>query len=308
MIISASRRTDIPAFYPRWLLNRLQAGQALVPNPRRRSYLTQVCLSPETVDCLVLWTKNPGPLLEMLPKIDRLGFQYYFEFTVTAYGPELEPGLPPKEEIFSTFRKLAAMIGPARVDLRYDPIIITEEMTADWHLDQLDRMLKVLAGSADRIIVSFVDCYRHLKGLAEVLPEDIVRLAEGLGRLSQSYGLPVLTCAEKMDLSRFGINQAACIDRPKIERLIGRPLKVRKDPGQRSFCGCAESLDLGIYNTCLNGCVYCYATSDAALARRQHQNHDPLSPLLIGRPRGDESLILKNYPPVSLSPGFSEEL
>lgn len=140
MIISASRRTDIPAFYAKWMVNRLRDGQVLVPYPRDAGKLGRVRLTPENVDAITFWTKNPAPMLEHLRAIDDMGFKYYFSFTVTGYGPDVERHLPPKDEVVDTFLRLSERLGPKRVDWRFDPIVVSARYPVDWHLDAFGAM------------------------------------------------------------------------------------------------------------------------------------------------------------------------
>ena len=288
MIISASRRTDIPSLYSEWFLNRLREGYALIRNPRNPHRLGRVALSPDKVDCIVFWTKKPLPMFDALGAIDRMGYKYYFEFTVTPYDRRIERNIPPKERLVEMFSRLSDKIGPNRVDWRYDPIIINENFSAAYHLEHFEEMCDALHAKTTRCIFSFVDQYRHVKGVHCVQGDDILTIAEGFSRIAKKFGLPLCTCAETIDLEQFGITHAACIDRKKIESIIGTAIEAKKDDGQRPACGCIASVDIGAYDTCSHGCVYCYATTNEGLATRRVQAHDPRSPLLTGLPNGDE--------------------
>lgn len=284
MIISASRRTDIPGWYGEWLLRRLREGEVLVSNPFSPKRITRLHFSPQTVEMLVLWTKNPQPFLPLLPELDSLFYRYYFSFTLTGYGPEWEPGLPPAEKRVDCFQRLSERLSPERVDWRYDPVILADGRGADWHFEQFFRLCRQLAPYTTRCIFSFFDSYRHLG--SRFLPPDeeqMRTLAAGFAAIAREYRLPLYTCAEKIDLSGYDIGHAACIDPKKMERLCGRPLKMKKDAGQRPACGCAPSIDIGAYDTCLFGCAYCYGTRSFDRARRRYAAHDPACPLLEGR-------------------------
>ncbi|MDR2140307.1 MAG: DUF1848 domain-containing protein [Deltaproteobacteria bacterium] len=282
MIVSCSRRTDVPSFYADWLLGRLRAGFALVPHPYNPRKLTGVSLDPMAVDCLVLWTKDPGPLMGHLAEMDARGWRYYFEFTLNPYGPDLEPGLPPKEELVATFQALSQRLGRERVDWRYDPIVFSPTYPVSFHLRSLAALGERLAPWASRLIISFVDQYRHGPKLSGGTEAERLELAAGLARLGESWGLPIYACAEAMDLRAFGVKPSACLDRAKIEGLTGRPLRVRKDPGQRQACLCLESVDLGVYNSCSRLCAYCYANAKPSLAVARWRAHDPRRPTLTG--------------------------
>ena len=287
MIISASRRTDIPALYPEWFMNRLLAEEVLVPNPYNRKKVSRIKLTPATVDCFVFWTKNPEPLLPSLKKIDLLGYPYYFEMTITDYRDDLEPNVPSTEEAMATFMLLSERIGRERMDLRFDPIIINEKYTLDYHLEQFEMMCDWLHAYTDRCIISFVDAYKD-SPFRELTEDEILKLACGLSKIARSYNLPLYTCAEKINLERFGIGHSACIDKAKIRSLTGYRLDLKKDGVQRKECRCVESVDIGMYHTCIHGCRYCYATGSQENARNKYEQHDPDSPLLVGHVRGDE--------------------
>lgn len=296
MIISASRRTDIPAFYSEWLVNRLRAGEVLYPNPWNPKNLYRVALAPDHVDCIVFWTKNPGPMLERLDTLDSLGYNYYFSFTVTAYGPDLEAGLPPKREVLDTFLRLSERLGPRRVDWRFDPVAISAARPLDWHLERFRFICERLKGATERCIINFVRSYRHIAGrmsrtpgLESGLDASAMRQAAlALVDLAGQHGLPAYTCTDRDELSELResgrLKSCACIDREKLESIVGCRLKLRKDPGQPKNCHCMESADIGMYGTCAHGCVYCYANGSEDALRRRIAGHLPESPVLTGRP------------------------
>ena len=297
MIVSASRRTDIPAFFADWLVRRLREGLVLTPHPRNPGRLGQVSLSPEVVDCIVFWTKNPAPMLERLKTIDDLGYRYYFSFTVTSYGPELEPHLPPKKEIVETFQRLADALGPGRVDWRYDPIVAAGPYTSQWHWDQFGRLASQLSGSTERCLINFVKPYRHLAGRFPAPEEVAVReLARGLAAIAAGEKLKLVNCTEQWDLRELGIKPEACLDRGRIEARVGGPIKAKKDQGQPALCRCLESFDLGMYDTCGHGCAYCYAVTSPERLHRRQAAHDPASPQLSGWPAGSEIITDRTRP------------
>ncbi|MCI5868980.1 MAG: DUF1848 domain-containing protein [Dorea sp.] len=292
MIISASRRTDIPALYPQWFLNRLKAGEVLVPNPYNRKKVSRISLSPDTVDCIAFWTKNPEPILPFLKEIDEMGYQYYFQMTITDYDSDMETELPSIAESMATFLLVSEMLGKERMDWRFDPIILNEKYTVPYHLEKFEMMCEWMHKATTRCIISFVDTYKDSPFL-ELEQEDMIELAEGLSKIARNYQLPIYTCSEKIDLSRYGIQHGACIDKEKIHKLIGYKVDLKKDPGQRRECGCAESIDIGMYDTCIHGCKYCYATGSLESAKKKYGQHDPGSPLLTGNLKGDEVITDK---------------
>lgn len=285
MIISASRRTDIPAYYSPWFFERLKAGFVLVRNPRSPHLVSSINLSPHVVDGIVLWTKNPLPMMDRLGELN--GYPYYFQFTLTPYGTDIEPGLPSKSDVLlPAFQKLAETVGKDRVVWRYDPIIISGRYPADWHREQFRRTACRLSGCTEVCIVSFLDSYKNTKRNAEALgslsptDEQKTQLLLDFAATARECGMEINLCAEELNLKSYGIFPARCIDAGRLSRLGGIPLQAEKDKGQRPDCGCCASIDIGAYNTCPAGCRYCYAnylTGNGNLTR-----HDPFSPLLGG--------------------------
>jgi hypothetical protein len=290
MILSVSRRTDIPAFYSDWFINRLREGYVLVPNPYNSKRLSRIELSPENIDCIVFWTKNAFPMFDKLEIIEKFGYEdYYFEFTITPYDESIEKHLPSKSEVVGTFQRLSDRIGADRVDWRFDPVIINKQITEQWLLDQFGVMCHKLAGYTTKCIISFVDIYRHSGStFMSLSPEKQEYIAKHLVEIASSYNLKLYTCCEEYDLNSYGINHSACIDKDKIESITGCRLTGKKDNGQRKNCGCMESIDIGIYNSCSHECTYCYATNNKNTVDRRKKLHDKDSPMLIGFPTGEE--------------------
>jgi len=287
MIISASRRTDIPTYYSDWFLNRVKAGYVYVRNPMNVHQISQISLSPEVVDGIVFWTKNPIPMLD---KLDALkDYMYYFHFTLNSYGADVEKNIPSKSKaIIPAFQRLSDLIGPDRVIWRYDPIFFSKAYTMDYHVHYFEELAKRLAPYTKKCTISFLDLYRNTeKNISALSPYEFSvkqqeQLAKSLAEIAHSYGLRIDTCAEGIELQRYGIEHARCIDNQLLEQLIQCPLNIKKDKSQRLECGCIESLDIGAYNTCCNGCLYCYANYSEKAAGTSHGKHNPNSPLLIG--------------------------
>ncbi|HIW73957.1 MAG TPA: DUF1848 domain-containing protein [Firmicutes bacterium] len=302
MILSASRRTDLPAFYTEWFYRRLREGYALARGPFRPHRLSRVPLSAEVLDGVVFWSKNPAPLLEgpgraALDLLESWGVPYYVQFTITPYGPEMEPGLPPKAGLLALFRRLVRERGPGRAVWRYDPVVVNAACTAAWHRERFAWMAEELAGAADECVFSFLDLYPRARsrsaGLADrAVPPPVQReLALSFAETAAKTGLRLRSCCEEPIREAAGILPGACIDPCRLERLGGFSLRTKRDAGQRPGCGCAESVDIGAYATCPHGCVYCYANASVKTAAGNHARHDPASPLLLGRP-GDEDVIV----------------
>ena len=282
MIISASRRTDIPAFYSKWLMNRLKEGYVMVPNPYNNK-ISRVDLSLGEVDCIVFWTKNPLPMIDLLPELINMGYKFYFLFSLLPYGKDVEENLPSKNELVNTFIDLSQMIGKEKVIWRYDPILISDVYTINWHLEQFEDMCKKLSGYTNRCIISFIDVYSHIKkNFREMNTNEADFLAKNFSKIAKKFNILLYTCAEKMDLDKYGISHSSCIDKNIIEEAIGKKISVKKNPAQRKYCECLSSVDIGVYNTCVYGCKYCYATSKKVIALNNYKNHDPKSSVLTG--------------------------
>ncbi|MBQ6876190.1 MAG: DUF1848 domain-containing protein [Lachnospiraceae bacterium] len=287
MIISASRRTDIPAFYSEWFFNRLREGYVLTRNPMNYHQISRVSLLPEAVDAIVFWTKNPTPMLPRLGELEK--YPYYVQFTLTSYGPEIETGLPSKNQvIISAFQTLSKEIGRERVVWRYDPIFFSDRYTMEYHCKYFKVLASKLSPYTEKCTVSFLDLYRNternLKPFGFV-PDDLKmqeELLERFAEIAKECGIDIDTCAEPHDFDHLGVGHARCIDQERIERISGTKLKVGRDRNQRAACGCVSSVDIGMYNTCLNGCRYCYANYQESMIQRNFRSHDPKSPLLFG--------------------------
>ncbi|MDE7261832.1 MAG: DUF1848 domain-containing protein [Oscillospiraceae bacterium] len=291
MILSASRRTDIPSYYSEWFINRLREGYVLIPNPYNARRLSRLRLSPDTVDCIVFWSKNPAPMLPRLDAVTDLGYSFYFQFTLTPYGPVWEPGLPEVSSRLDTLLELSKRLGRERAVWRYDPIIVEERFPPAYHVQQFEALCRRLEGAVDTCVISFVDQYAHNRAVVPVVcVEDMRAIAGEFSAIAKQHKIRLSACCEDAWLAEYGVEKSACIDQRRIETILGCPIQGRKDAGQRPACGCMESVDVGIYGTCLNGCRYCYATKSPAAARRSWERHDPASPLLTGRPRGDETV------------------
>lgn len=299
MIISASRRTDIPAFYSDWFINRLKEGFVYVKNPMNHKQISSVPLNPEVVDCIVFWTKNARPMLEHLDRIDAMGYRYYFLYTLTPYDTEMEKFLPNKDEIIEAFQMLSKKIGKHRVIWRYDPVIINERLTVDYHLHTFENLARSLSGFTKRCIFSYVDMYPKVRRKAgklvpaEVDHDDMHKIARGFSDIAESNNLLLQTCCEEIDLRQYGIAPGACIDREVAEAIAGYNIKAKKDRNQRQHCRCVESIDIGAYDCCPHGCVYCYAVSSENAVKSNLPRHDPQSPLLIGWSGAEDSVTAR---------------
>lgn len=295
MIISVSRRTDIPAFYSEWFINRIREGFCLTPNPYNPKQVSRVDLAPDAVDAIVFWSKAPAPMMQHLGELERAGYRFYFQYTLNAYPQALEPGVPLIAARIATFKELAGTLGPQRVVWRYDPIIISNLTDWEFHARTFTELCAALAASTRRVMVSLLDMYarteRQFQALremgVELLPDadekpESIELLRRLAIVARDHGLEIFTCAERRDYSDIGIAPGRCIDGELMESLWGMHKSWRKDPGQRRACGCVVSKDIGVNDTCIHSCPYCYATGNPDSARARHAAHDPRSPRLFG--------------------------
>jgi len=292
MILSVSRRTDIPCHYPEWLMNRIRAGYVLTRNPMNHGHISRIPLTPDDVDCIVFWTKDPAPLHPFLDELDARGYRYYFQFTLTPYERTVEPGLRPKEEIEETFRLLSRRLGRHRVVWRYDPILMTNEIDLAYHKAQFSRMCASLAPYTDTVVISFVDPYAKRKNPPYRTPvhAEEEELAAFIGKTAVEFGLKTAACCEAGDYSRFGIGRSACIDSARIAKICGYTPLLKLDKHQRPGCGCVQSVDIGSYDTCRSGCAYCYATHSPASVARRWEKYDPAGEMLCDIPDGSERI------------------
>lgn len=285
MILSVSRRTDIPNYYSEWFYNRIKEGFVYVRNPMNVHQISKIALSPELVDCIVFWTKNPEPMLDRLDQL--AAYNYYFQFTLTGYGKDMEGNVPHKKDrMILIFRELSKRIGKQKVIWRYDPIIFTEKYTPEYHLKAFEQIAAALKGYTEKCVISFVDIYAKNKKIMELLDSyeidqsELLDFAKRISETARENGMETGSCAESIDLQECGIKHNCCIDKALIESIIGCRLKAGKDKGQRRECGCVESVEIGTYNTCRNGCKYCYANYSGESVAKNCRKYDPKSPIL----------------------------
>lgn len=296
MIISASRRTDIPAFYSQWFINRVRAGYCGVPNPYNSQQVAYISLVPQDVDVIVFWTRNPRPLFPYLDELDQRGYRYYFQFTLLDYPRQIETYTPTASTSIETFRDLASRIGPERVIWRYDPIVFSELTLPEYHRRSYSRLARALNGATKRSVISVMDVYAKaqprlqlmaengaaLRSKKDLPVEEFDSLMTDVAQAAATNGMEIFSCAEELNLGGYGIQPGKCVDDDYIEQVFGLEVIHAKDPNQRKVCGCVLSKDIGMYDSCLFGCSYCYATMDFERSKERHAQHDPDSPSLIG--------------------------
>ncbi len=295
MIISASRRTDLPAFYSEWLFNRLKEEFVLVRNPMNIHQIGKISLSPDVVDGIVFWTKNPMPMMDRLSELEK--YTYYFQFTLTAYDRDVEPNIPSKNGlVIPAFQDLSKAIGRDRVIWRYDPIFFNERYTMEYHCKYFRILASKLSDYTEKCTISFLDLYKNTERNVRPLniqvetPEMQYELMGRFSEIAKEYGFYIDTCAEKIESESLAIPHACCIDKDRFERIGNCKLTLGKDPNQRAECGCVASIDIGTYNTCKHGCLYCYANYSQNIVKKNAMAHNPNSPLLFGE-IGEDDVI-----------------
>ena len=318
MIISASRRTDIPNYYSEWFYNRIKEGFVYVRNPRNAHQVSRIDLSKDVVDMIVFWTKNPEPMFSRLDEL--AAYHYYFQFTLTGYGMDIERNIPHKrEKMIPVFQKLASRIGKQKVVWRYDPILFTKKYTPKYHLNAFRSIAEALEGYTEKCVVSFVDLYAKNRKNMEAIGfysmdgAELQEFARAISKIAGSSGITVGSCAENIDLEGCGIEHNCCIDKELMENIIGCRIKAGKDKNQRPECGCIESVEIGAYDTCRSGCVYCYANRYAngytdccgdgpaghiahgsqAKVMENRGGYDPDSPILCSRITDDDKISIR---------------
>jgi DNA repair photolyase len=293
MIISASRRTDIPAFYTEWFMNRIREGFLYTRNPFNAHQIKKVSLLRQDVEAIVFWTRNPEKLIPYLNELDEKEHNYYFQYTITGYPRTLEKSVPNPNRSIDTFIKLSDRVGDGKVVWRYDPILLSNYVGIDDHKRLFSKIAQSLEGKTKRVVISFADLYkkteRNLKAVEGLVYNDItsnnetiLELSEFMAKTALQHGMSIKSCAEEIDLLSVGIKHGKCIDEEILKLEFELSLNPKKDSGQRDACGCIKSIDIGEYNTCLHGCSYCYATFNEKTVVKNKQQHEPSSPFLVG--------------------------
>ncbi len=297
MIINTGGRTDTVQYYSEWLLNRFKEGVVYSRNPLFPNKVTQYDLSPDKVDCVVFCSKNYSPILERLHEItDR--FNTYFFYTITAYENDIEPRVPPIEKSIEILLQLEQIVGSNRIAWRYDPVLLTDKYTIDYHLKTFENMSSQLSGHIDRCIFSFVEMYKKLSvnmpELRPVTDENKIILAKGMGEIAAKYDIHLQTCATDGDYLKYNIHPSGCMTLDILGKANGIKFKKLKHNGMRNHCNCIETRDIGAYDTCPNGCKYCYANSTPKNAIENYKLHDKNSPILFGKINDNDTIQKSN--------------
>lgn len=293
MILFASGRTDIPAFYSNWFINRVEAGFVDVRNPFNQKLVSRIYFSD--VDLIMFCSKNPLP---MINKLDILKVPVLFHVTITPYGKDVEPNIPDKRLIIEGVKKLSLVLGIDNVVVRYDPIFLSDKYNVDYHIRAFDKLCKNLNGYVNKIIVSFMDEYKNVRSNKNILKyraftrEDYKKIGEAFSKSAHDNGMSVQTCFEDEDLTQYGFVKGECLSHELAYILTGKKFKssnVRKE----KKCECVQMVDIGDYNSCMHMCKYCYANYDEKAVSSNFERHDDNSSLLIGSIQSDDVIKVR---------------
>ena len=294
MILNTGSRTDIPAYYSKWFYNRIREGYVLVRNPYYPTQVTRYLLNPEVIDLIAFCSKNPQPMLNdvVLFKTFLSTFDTFWFVTITPYGTDIEPFVPPKEQVIDSFRKISDLVGKQRISWRYDPVFITETYSVACHIRQFASMAKILSKYTSQCVVSFIDLYEKTKknfcGIRSVMHEEQEQLIAAFSETARECGMQIHLCCENTALVRENVDADGCMSKAVLENALGCKLEVPQKKLARAECSCLLGADIGAYNTCGHGCLYCYANYDRATVIANMKNHNPMSPFLIGNQREDD--------------------
>ena len=292
MIIQTGMRTDIPAFYSEWLINRIKEGYVLVRNPYNLNQVTRYSLSPDCVDLIAFCTKNPAPMLSYMDILKPYG-QYWF-VTITPYGRDIEPNVPDREKVMEDFMKLSDTVGVDSVGWRYDPILINEKYSVERHIADFEMMAKKLSGYTKTCVISFIDIYkkveRNMPEARAVSKSDRITIGKAFIETAKKYGMTIRPCAECVARAAYGADCSGCMTVKTFETALHANLDVpRTGKNQRNGqCACLLGVDIGAYDTCGHLCKYCYANADTALVRENMRRHNPRSLFLVGESMPDD--------------------
>ncbi len=290
MIIQTGMRTDIPAFYSEWFLNRIKEGYVMVRNPYNENQVTRYELNPEVVDLIGFCSKNPAPMIPHMDLLREYG-QYWF-VTITPYGKEIEPNVPAWEKVVEDFKRLSEIVGIDSMGWRYDPIFLSDTYTVQRHLKDFEAMAAGLSGYTKTCVISFIDLYskvaRNFPEVRKVPKNERIEMGKAMIHIANKYGMTVKPCAEGNELAAYGADCSGCMTVETYEKAIHCRLNAPKKSGARRECACYLTSDIGSYNTCGHLCRYCYANYSEQLVKQNRKMHDVNSPFLIGGSRPDD--------------------
>lgn len=290
MILMVSGRTDIPAFYSEWFMNRIHEGFIDVRNPFYPKLVNRIMM--EDVDLFFFCTKNPIPIVDKLKEIDK---PIYFHVTLTPYKKDIEPNVPDKTKVIEAIKKISKQIGKENIVVRFDPILINDKYTVDYHIKAFERVCTLLDGYIDKILISFIDDYKNVRKNLETLKyrelteDDYEKIGINFSKIADEHHMYVHTCFEERDLTEYGFVKEDCLSKELAYKLTGK--KFPKWHARKgNLCNCVKMTDIGVYNTCKHMCKYCYANFDETKVKENNLKHNPKSSLLIGELKADDEI------------------
>lgn len=297
MILNTGSRTDTVQYYTEWLLKRFEQGFVYSRNPMFPNKVTKYELDPQTLDCIIFCSKNYEPILPYIKNVTDK-FNTYFHYTITAYDKDIEPNVPTIDKSIETLIKLSNIVEKQRIAWRYDPILLTKKYSKELHYKTFDYMAQKLSPHIDRCIFSFVEMYKKLKtNMPEIIlltNEDKVEIAKNIGLIAKKYNMIIQTCATETNYEKFGILHSGCLTSEILGQANNIKFKSIKHSGNRKNCQCIENRNIGDYDTCPNGCKYCYANQNPEIAKINYRKHNPSFDLILGNLQDTDEIQLSN--------------
>ena len=294
MILMVSGRCDIVAFYTKWFINRYREGYVDVRNPFNPKLVSRINFND--VDLIMFCTKNPSPIIPYLNEINK---PILFHVTLTSYNKDIEPNVPDKKKVIEAIKEISKIIGVDNINIRYDPILINNKYTVDYHIKAFDKLCKLLNGYTKHIIISFIDIYKNVVNnskylnLSDITEEDYKKIGLSFSKIAKENNMTVQTCFEDNTLEEYGFIKEDCLSATLAYKLIGKIFDIQTARKEKK-CHCVKMVDIGVYNSCKHLCKYCYANFDELKIDDNIIKHNPHSSLLIGELKNDD-IIKERY-------------
>lgn len=294
MILMVSGRCDIVAFYTKWFINRYREGYVDVRNPFNPKLVSRINFND--VDLIMFCTKNPIPIIPYLKEINK---PILFHVTLTSYNKDIEPNVPDKKKVIEAIKEISKIIGVDNIYIRYDPILINNKYTVDYHIKAFDKLCKLLNGYTKHIIISFIDIYKNVLNnskflnLLDITEEDYKKIGLSFSKIARENNMTVQTCFEDNTLEEYGFIKEDCLSATLAYKLTGKIFDIQTARKEKK-CHCVKMVDIGVYNSCKHLCKYCYANFDELKIDDNIIKHNPNSSLLIGELKNDD-IIKERY-------------
>ena len=294
MILMIDGRTDIIQYYSKWLENRFDEGFLYTRNPAYPLKVQKIILDKEHIDAIMFTSKNFAPGIELIKRLNK-EYPCLYHYTITGYDKDIEPAVPYLNESLNTIRDLSNIVGKDKVFWRYDPVLITKKYSLNWHKINFNSISSCLSGYVNRCIYSYVNLYekvkRHMPELEDWTDENKIEIAKHLGSIAHNNNVPIQTCNCNLDLTKYGVGKSGCITKEIINNVLDLNVKDLKPNGSLGCGFCYPVVNIGEYNTCLNKCKYCYASSDFEACEKNFTKHNPNSPYLIGEGTINDEIV-----------------